>query len=285
MIKIQKSNINSIAIEYFNKIQEKGYQRKGKVRTHFIDNMERIVLSKPEDFGTIINEFNNKFKEDGAEDFNDFKRYMVNQYKLMRNRQGNWLLQKLNIRVCPYCNRSYTFTINTKSKRISPEFDHFYPKSIYPYLALSFYNLIPSCPVCNHIKANDEIDIHPYIEGFSNNSKFRIDKIENCILSDDYNEWEIYFEKTDTKFDKNIKVFGLRQLYNQHKDYISEIVFKARAYNSDVYNSIIKTFKEQGLTEKEMKRIIFGTYLELEDVGLRPLSKLSKDIIEQVGIE
>jgi hypothetical protein len=194
-------------------------------------------------------------------------------------------MQKLDIRVCPYCNRSYTFTINKNNKKIRPEFDHFYPKDTYPFLALSFYNLIPSCPICNHTKKTSEISIHPYIEGFDENCKFKINDIEECLLNDDYSNWRVSFDKINDRFDKNINVFALKELYNEHKDFVSEIVFKARAYNTDVYKSIIETFKEQGLTEKEMKLLIFGTYIEKNEIGLRPLSKLAKDIIEQIGIE
>lgn len=32
------------------------------------------------------------------------------------------------------------------------QFNHFYDKGTYPYLALSFYNLIPSCSTCNSSK-------------------------------------------------------------------------------------------------------------------------------------
>jgi len=32
------------------------------------------------------------------------------------------------------------------------EMDHYYPKADYPYLAISIFNLVPSCPTCNGIK-------------------------------------------------------------------------------------------------------------------------------------
>jgi len=65
-------------------------------------------------------------------------------------------------RLCPYCQQSYAFTMITrvKSKRgrkvglgsrrgFRPTLDHFFPKSAHPYLALSLYNLVPACQVCN----------------------------------------------------------------------------------------------------------------------------------------
>lgn len=62
-----------------------------------------------------------------------------------------WLQRQLCVRVCPYCNRMYTTTLYGK-KRVRPDFDHFYPQSRYPYLAVSLFNLIPSCNICNKAK-------------------------------------------------------------------------------------------------------------------------------------
>jgi hypothetical protein len=94
------------------------------------------------------------------------------------------LAQKLNLKVCPYCNRNYTLTINKevvnshlgkiKVVKTRPDFDHFFCKSKHPILALSFYNLIPSCAICNRTLKGDvefSLDIqnghvHPYLEGF-----------------------------------------------------------------------------------------------------------------------
>ncbi len=64
-----------------------------------------------------------------------------------------WLQRQLGVKVCPYCNRMYTTTLFGEY-RIRPDFDHFYPKSIYPYLAVNLFNLIPSCSMCNKKKRN-----------------------------------------------------------------------------------------------------------------------------------
>jgi len=62
-------------------------------------------------------------------------------------------VEKLALDTCPYCNRNYTFVV--KKGKLRPEIDHFYPKTIYPYLAVNFFNLIPSCQTCNKTKSND----------------------------------------------------------------------------------------------------------------------------------
>jgi len=305
MIKIQINNIEEIARSFVDRIEISIKKNKLSQQDRnalgdnlFADgnvlqkNIHKLYLTKPEllldanqNFTDYLNSnFTQQEIDEIKENYFDYDS-VINYKKYRKGMHSYWLMQKLDIRVCPYCNRSYTFTINKNNKKIRPEFDHFHPKDTYPFLALSFYNLVPSCPICNHTKKTSEISIHPYIEGFDNNCKFKIKKIEDCLLNDDYSKWEIFFDNTNNRFNSNIDVLALKELYNEHKDFVSEIVFKARAYNDEVYKSVIETFTHQGLTEKEMNLLIFGTYLEENEIGLRPLSKLSKDIIEQIGIK
>ena len=56
--------------------------------------------------------------------------------------------------------------------------DHYYPRDLYPYLAVSLYNLVPCCAVCNAAKGpldtmKDPI-LYPYDEGFSYDMGFQI---------------------------------------------------------------------------------------------------------------
>ena len=62
-------------------------------------------------------------------------------------------IEHLHLRLCPYCGdtiigRSARYA-NGNIHVVDPELDHFLPKSIYPFLALNCFNLIPSCHACN----------------------------------------------------------------------------------------------------------------------------------------
>lgn len=65
----------------------------------------------------------------------------------------NEFIRNLNLRVCPYCGDTYIYesarTQDGKIMIVKPQLDHFLPKSKYPFFAMSFSNLIPSCPSCN----------------------------------------------------------------------------------------------------------------------------------------
>lgn len=81
------------------------------------------------------------------------------------NKDG--FVKSLDLRVCPYCGRAYIYSVDNLHRMngthtVKPQIDHFFPKSKYPYLALSYQNLIPVCTTCNAIGAKG--DNEPIIE-------------------------------------------------------------------------------------------------------------------------
>lgn len=232
------------------------------------------------------------------------KRHLVSLYEEFTAIEDNSyaILAKLNITTCPYCNRNYTFTIRrmrTNDFKTRAEFDHFYDKSEYPLLALSFFNLVPSCHTCNHGKLTDAAKLNPYFEGFS--SHFAIveyDKDE-CKDQNSYvklNVNDILQLKSPQEFSVaiptatadekiNISTFGLDKLYNHHKDYILEIVDKANAYNSIGADNLINTFQGIGRTPLDVYNFVWGKNLSDTELLNRPLSKLTKDILVQMGLQ
>lgn len=285
MIKIERANLKVIADNYLNKLlQVKKYNnKKGNViQNYWITHKDRIIISK--DLDGIINEFK-KLNQNGLDKFSD---YMIGQYEELfyNHKIGKWLAEQLDIKTCPYCNRQYTFTIESEdgTKSIRPEFDHFHSKSDFPFLALSFYNLIPACPTCNHTKSNNPIDINPYYEGFEDYYKFKVLTKNNREDSLDWllkEEMEIDF----TNSNKNIKEFALKELYNEHLDYVKEIIDKVQAYNQTYYTSLIDTYKGLGKQEAEIDRFIWGNYLDNTEHEKRGLAKLTKDILQQLKIK
>ncbi|OAV67952.1 hypothetical protein Barb4_02269 [Bacteroidales bacterium Barb4] len=294
MIKINRANIEEIKNEYLSKLNEIKFDEEIKenpIQNYWIKNRDRIIIAPPIDFEDIKKEF----FELGQNGLSEFKIYMINLYKKLfyKRKIGNWLAEKLDVKVCPYCNRQYTFIITKEKQKVEkqkrndkkttrPEFDHFHPKSERPYLALSFYNLIPSCHTCNDLKKNEPIEINPYLDEFGDKYKF--------VLKDEDTKMPVILDKKHIKVDfslenDNITVFGLKELYNQHIDYVEEIIDKAQAYNADYYDSLIQSFSGLGKTPAEIDRCIWGNYIETADHCKRPLSKLTRDILEQLGIK
>ena len=196
-------------------------------------------------------------------------------------------IENIGLGSCPYCNRNYIFTTSKKGS-IKPEIDHFYPKSLYPYLACSYFNLIPSCPTCNGFGAKEAKDTF-YVYPISNpytikpiDFQFSITPQKVDFIDDvkkeqyDFTNFEIdiYGNKA------NLKIFHLEELYKQHKDIVLELLIK-KAYYPQSY---IEELSKFGFSQDEIYRYLFSNYNQDEDLHKRPLSKLVKDISNELGL-
>ncbi|CCF98290.1 hypothetical protein B7R77_12380 [Ralstonia solanacearum K60] len=95
--------------------------------------------------------------------------------------------EKLNLKICPYCNLDSTYVAGTPpaedgaiKKRAYFHIDHFYAKVKYPFFAVSFFNLIPSCDNCNALEKGTkdfeiETHVHPYHRNFDDVYAFGFD--------------------------------------------------------------------------------------------------------------
>jgi len=215
-------------------------------------------------------------------------------YTDFASQYGEKYMDALNIRTCPYCNRSYTFTIKRTSYqhfKTRPEFDHFYDKKKYPLLALSFYNLVPSCHTCNHIKSTKKAGVNPYFDGFHssfsmmNTKTFRKMNVNEALHIQKECNFEIDIPSASVGEKQNIETFGINQLYNGHKDYVMEIIDKANAYNAVGAQNLIEAFQGIDHSPKDVFDFVWGRNLEKSDFLNRPLSKLTHDILQQLGID
>lgn len=226
--------------------------------------------------------------------YNDFRK--TNPKSLVRESEGNkfkeskvayHFFKRLNVRTCPYCNRQYTFTISSKTANTSPEYDHFYDKAEFPILALSFYNLVPSCHTCNHIKGKKRLSVNPYFEEIKGefviiNSKNQEEITDPLLLRE--NEWKLTW-KSDTKYiHDNIQNLGLDLLYAEHTDYIDEIAGKVQAYNSCAKESLVSSFQGAGKSAQDVENFVWGPYIDRAKFNERPLSKLTHDILKEFKV-
>jgi len=77
-------------------------------------------------------------------------------------------VKSVGLTICPYCSRNHIAPLTEATGTVySPDLDHFFAQSIYPYFRLCLQNLVPSCSACNcRIKgATDFLRngyLHPY---------------------------------------------------------------------------------------------------------------------------
>ncbi len=266
------------------------------------DKIIEILKSNVSELRNIIDDFEKKYPNSiGKDEYKnkDFpksdipKIYRTLKDEIFEKEYKNWgsrttygayqFVKNIGLKTCPYCNRNYTFVVDQNDGKLRPEIDHFFPKSKYPFLAISFYNLIPSCPVCNHTKSDIVYSdlLNPY-EIKKDDFKLTYTP-QNAdfinIEKEKYNldSFEVDFIKGN---EENLKIFKLKELYKQHKDIIIELILKKKYYPK----SYIKELKTFGFSEDEIYRYIFSNYKDEKDLSNRPLSKLTRDIAEELGI-
>lgn len=208
--------------------------------------------------------------------------------------------KRLAISSCPYCNALFTFTIRNKRIKTRPEFDHFLNKGRYPYLSLSFYNLIPSCSLCNSgtLKGQKQFSIathlHPFVDNIEGLYEFRtkIDAVDFLVNGDDFTlrlqPCTGVSKAARARAEKSIGEFAIEDRYSFHKDYAEEILTKAYIYNNSTIEALFTSFDIGGhnifSSPAEIKELIMGNVLHPDRFHKRILSKLTKDIAEEFGL-
>lgn len=322
MIRINISNTTKLKLEeyHFNAIYKGLGKRKSiekSIQTYFGSNFELkdFLIGNKNKTIEIVTLFDNLDK--GKQDIIKQKfKYFINQYEQKLSSTDKkttdyyeykgekynayFLCKELKINVCPYCNKNYIVTISDVVNDIftRPTLDHFFDKASYPFLALSLYNLIPSCHICNsHIKKSTPFHInthiHPYFDDFNSIKKFNVnEKLLSLINKKD--EFNIIFENKDgitiddeNKANNHIKDFALEALYNTHKDKVLELVDISRAYNEASFENLVNEFAKSTKIFKDVndvKRLMLCHHIENENIDKRPLNKLVKDISEELGL-
>ena len=195
----------------------------------------------------------------------------------------------LNISTCYYCNIDYVNSYNVNRKRKNKfTLDHYYDKSTYPYLALSLYNLVPSCYACNSkLKGTEEFtNLSPSSNkyDFDKKVKFKLFLHKNSkdlnIKSKDDIDIPLK-ERYSNDYDKYIKVFKLNERYEAHKDIVFDMI-----KNTELYpESRLKELQDlTGIPYQQIKQDIFSLIDEDADLSKEPFSKLKRDMAKELGL-
>lgn len=270
--------------------EKKGYPNELKVKflTKVTDKKEfkKLVTAHHSKFESIINdyeEFKPLFEDKGYKCYLELFGYSrLRKLKLMYT-----FANDLGVKTCLYCNNHYTLTIK-KSKKANLHFDHYYAKSDYPFLSLSYFNLIPCCAVCNTTKSDKKVDlknfIHPYEDSFAKKFDFKTDDdaLIDLILDGERELKKVSLNLIPKKgYKKTVQnhdsLFNLKEVYNEHKDVVMEVYSKQYIYTEYLVD-IIEKISGKEFEESELERFLLGNYVLEKEINGRPLSKLMQDI-------
>ena len=297
MILIEKSNpfeVEKICLELYKKMNFRNYPEfKNDLNSWVASNVPKLAREKDAFLKIMTGEYS--FLENIKEFLHNFldkeprlAEYLKKSYEKIDSELRKKIIDSKNISVCPYCNRNYISStykflqcnncnqellvidgtekeclgckqeINGQTKVVNTaQLDHFFPKDSYPLFAVSFYNLIPSCYSCNHVKSNKDLEYSPYDTSFS-----------------------IKIISYDSDFKIGIGDLGIEELYQSHIDVVNELIWKKEVYTDSYREGLSKILNQTDLelSAAELNRFITGYYTDKENYGKRPLSKMVTDI-------
>lgn len=249
---------------------------------HFDD----VILAKPEQLEIWVSAMKLRRRQP-KHLIEALKDVLVPYYETLSAEYGHDLVKALGIKTCPYCNRQFIHSFEAlRAER--PELDHFYPKALYPMFCLSFYNLIPVCHSCNHVKLESEIGVNPYRRAF--NSRFVItDKRGNKVSPSKVyklteKEIGLKLDGKSTEEALNSQILGLENVYANHTDYVKELIDKSMAYDAHARKALVESFQGAGYHPRQVYDFVWGRHLMDAEYEDRPLSKLTKDMLDLLGI-
>ncbi|MDI9876497.1 hypothetical protein [Flectobacillus rivi] len=299
--KYNLDDINALIAQYFSNVG--------------IKDIKDLLCASPKEITSIVNTFDQLPIEEqmklagskdkkGCLDFTSLYDTFTRKNNTIKEYDSDKLIEDCDILTCPYCNENYTYRIvcskDKKSIRRTFDWDHLFPKEKYPFLAVSFYNLVPSCKVCNSFKnADSKLFFNPFEnvnvdDVYSFN--FSLDAKLNTILEDKETSKDqnipsreiIEFKTQDLALKKSLEALfesvKLKDRMKQHKGVINLVVERAKMYNETLLKGYGKQFADLGLNgfSDEMKAVYWGIELDHHKYYLKPFSKLTNDLIKVI---
>ena len=195
----------------------------------------------------------------------------------------------LNINSCNYCDMAYVNTYQYRNKNYSHfDLDHFFPKKKCPILALSLFNLIPSCPTCNQRLKRGAVlgsNVEEYLLLSPSSDKYAFQESVTIHLvptefffnlqfqiNDNPGMFKIKFVTKSNGYKKAIDLFRLEERYAFHKPEAIRLLKLKQKYpdsNIEMISHLIKR------SRSEIKEDLFCN----KSMNGRILSQLHRDIL------
>lgn len=213
------------------------------------------------------------------------------------------LVSLLEVNVCPYCGRAFTHTVRKAGKGgylRTCQADHYYPKSRYPWLALSIRNLIPVCGPCNLRKLDDSKPIlYPYEEEMGDAYRFRTHPVKGLSYllggRNAEDEFEVKLEMTAQaaeaeakrkgfckRADNEIELLGLNALYSTHNGYVLNVFRQRYIFGEPYVEMLLRAFPELFHSPEELRAMLYFKSIAAERIGSAPLDKLTRDVDREI---
>jgi|25_taG_2_1085351.scaffolds.fasta_scaffold00801_5 5-methylcytosine-specific restriction endonuclease McrA len=302
--RLPKDNLDN----FLKKIPRRKYKDYRVYVQKIIDEYQDILNADPLKMKSLIGEFdkivpNSHLVENVVGKKYTFHEQIVQmmRYEALREKEFPKYLLSSNLRTCVYCNAQSTIAIeplyynNLKRKKRKKvlaklQLDHYYPKSKYPFLCTSFFNLYPTCANCNLAKGDKNAEFELYtlkddLEVF--NFWIEDESILDYWINNDLESLKIYLDSSNGDIDllhNHNDLFQIQKVYDSQRDIGEELVWKHKA-NPEVYRNMLnKTFSKIFPDQSVIDRMLIGNYSNPDEIFKRPIAKYTQDIARQLKL-
>jgi len=264
---------------------QSSYENNKQIIEDFFISLETSYGTNSRDIfiNTSKNDTVQKTLDTDEEQVKVIKKFILKKYSSMytnfRNTYGKRYIEMTGDNICPYCYRSYINVIESDegTKSITPDIDHFFPKSRYPFLSVCLSNLIPSCLFCNQRAKNDEdfyqSSVYPP-EKIFDEIEFDYDVYLNKIYIKNYN-----YLMSKPEYEMHLNTFLIQETYATHTEVLKSIINKHRKYKKSKIEDLTKN--TIGLSSLDIKKVVFYEY-EFMNKKRELLYKLKKDLYKKI---
>jgi hypothetical protein len=271
------------------------------------DHLKTIMTAKASDLPRIIEIVESKFPQlkNDREHPNDEHSELYTCLCKAFNTLGysdpefpNYIITKsLDLKACPYCNQVeiYCNKVIAEDDRQNTikdsELDHFYPKSRVPYLAVSLFNLVPSCSTCNGGNGKHTSDIYaerlvnPFTLKNANGLEFKLDIVGDGLLNiKTFNQaCDIQTITNDQTLVPNRKIFKIKGRYKNELDRAKDVWISHKKIESKGYIMAVSELSEQIGEEINISQWLnHELHIDSSNYNNAKLSKFVMDIWKQL---
>ena len=309
MNRIRYDNPDILKKDYLNILNSHELQEKwAKVRSEIIEQGGYAIVYPEELSDILVGDF-----ELLSKIFFDYKRIKCDLTTTLRknvsnifNYSGSKRLKiveffkhhahQLGISTCCYCDMSYinVYSSSAGKKQSHFDLDHFLPRSKCPITALSLFNFIPCCPVCNQrlkkdyfwaVSEADAIMLSPSSSSYDYDGKVRFlllplktYRIINCQDNPEY--FQLILSTSSPIYNKLNAKLCLEERYDFHKCEALRLLDLMRDYPPAHIKMIKNVLGSNGISfsEKKITEDIFGSTFKQKHK--RTFGKLTSDIMK-----
>ena len=208
----------------------------------------------------------------------------------------NQHIARIGLDVCPYCGRISIIAVphptpTNPDTQVKPDIDHFLPKSEYPYLALNYFNLVPSCKTCNESPSKstkDPIGPNRKHEYLMQPYEFRDEDIVFSYVPTtlSYKEDSVKTTMTckNSELDEGYKNWlTLEKFYEKHSDIVTDMYRQLVAVTSDKYKDyLIDGLRIPRPFFQRVPEMLLGFNLDESLAPKKLFFKFKKDIFREM---